>query len=66
MLEYFLRNKGTVLSREEITQNVWDMPLEASTNLLNVYMNSLRRKIDKDFETKLIHTRKGIGFVMKE
>ncbi|WP_157603300.1 winged helix-turn-helix domain-containing protein [Spirosoma telluris] len=65
-MEYFLRNKGTVLSREEITQNVWDMPLEASTNLLNVYMNSLRRKIDKDFETKLIHTRKGIGFVMKE
>lgn len=66
ILEYFLRNQGTVLSREEITQNVWDMPVEASTNLLNVYINSLRKKIDKDFKTKLIHTRKGIGFVMKE
>ncbi|GAB4021201.1 response regulator transcription factor [Spirosoma sp. KCTC 42546] len=66
ILEYFLRNQGTVLSREEITQNVWDMPVGVGTNLLNVYINSLRKKIDKDFETKLIHTRKGIGFVMKE
>ncbi|MVM30494.1 response regulator [Spirosoma sp. HMF4905] len=66
LLEYFLRNKGTVLSREEITQNVWDMPATVGTNLLNVYMNSLRKKIDKDFDVKLIHTRKGIGFVMKE
>ncbi|QMW05251.1 response regulator transcription factor [Spirosoma foliorum] len=66
LLEYFLRNKGTVLSREEITQNVWEMPTNVGNNLLNVYMNSLRKKIDKDFAIKLIHTRKGIGFVMKE
>ncbi|MFD2934086.1 response regulator [Spirosoma flavum] len=66
ILEYFLRNQGTVLSREEIAQNVWDMPIGVGANLLNVYINSLRKKIDKDFDTKLIHTRKGIGFVMKE
>ncbi len=68
ILEYFLRNKGTVLSREEIAQNIWDMPGEAgaNANLLNVYINSLRKKIDKDFDTKLIHTRKGFGFVIEE
>lgn len=66
ILEYFLRNQGTVLSREEIAHNVWDMSVEVGANLLNVYINSLRKKIDKDFATKLIHTRKGIGFVMKE
>lgn len=68
LLEYFLRNKGTVLSREEIAQNIWDTPVDAgaNANLLNVYINSLRKKIDKGFDTKLIHTRKGIGFVMKE
>ena len=66
ILEYFLRNQGTVLSREEIAENVWDIPIDAGANLLNVYINSLRKKIDKDFDIKLIHTRKGIGFVMKE
>ena len=66
ILEYFLRNKGTVLSHEEISQNIWEMPVTASANLLNVYINSLRKKIDKDFDTKLIHTRKGFGFVIEE
>lgn len=66
LLEYFLRNPGTVLSRSEIAENVWDIPFDSGTNLIDVYINSLRKKIDKDFSTKLIHTRKGIGFMMKE
>lgn len=66
LLEYFLRNPGTVLSRSEIAENVWDIPFDSGTNLIDVYINSLRKKIDKDFTTKLIHTRKGIGFMMKE
>lgn len=66
LLEYFLRNPGTVLSRSEIAENVWDIPFDSGTNLIDVYINSLRKKIDKDFMTKLIHTRKGIGFMMKE
>lgn len=66
LLEYFLRNPGTVLSRSEIAENVWDIPFDSGTNLIDVYINSLRKKIDKDFATRLIHTRKGIGFMMKE
>lgn len=66
LLEYFLRNPGTVLSRSEIAENVWDTPFDSGTNLIDVYINSLRKKIDKDFPAKLIHTRKGIGFMMKE
>ncbi len=66
LLEYFLRNPGTVLSRSEIAENVWDIPFDSGTNLIDVYINSLRKKIDKEFATKLIHTRKGIGFMMKE
>ena len=66
LLEYFLRNPGIVLGRSEIAENVWDIPFDSGTNLIDVYINSLRKKIDKDFATKLIHTRKGIGFMMKE
>lgn len=66
LLEYFLRNPGTVLSRSEIAENVWDIPFDSGTNLIDVYINSLRKKIDKDFPAKLIHTRKGIGFMIKE
>ena len=66
LLEYFLRNPGTVLSRNEIAENVWDIPFDSGTNLIDVYINSLRKKVDKEFATKLIHTRKGIGFMMKE
>jgi DNA-binding response OmpR family regulator len=66
LLEYFLRNPGMVLSRSEIAENVWDTPFDSGTNLIDVYINSLRKKIDKDFPAKLIHTRKGIGFMMKE
>ncbi len=66
LLEYFLRNQGTVLSRNEIAENVWDIPFDTGTNLIDVYINSLRKKVDKDFATKLIHTRKGMGYILKE
>ncbi|GAB3639692.1 response regulator transcription factor [Spirosoma arcticum] len=66
LLEYFLRNPGMVLSRSEIAENVWDTPFDSGTNLIDVYINSLRKKIDRDYPAKLIHTRKGIGFMMKE
>lgn len=65
LLDYFLRNQGTVLTRNEIAENVWDIPIDTGTNLIDVYINSLRKKIDKDFPVKLIHTRKGIGYMMK-
>jgi DNA-binding response OmpR family regulator len=65
LLEYFLRHQGTVLTRNEIAENVWDIPIDSGTNLIDVYINSLRKKIDNDFPTKLIHTRKGIGYMMK-
>lgn len=66
LLTYFLRNQGTLLSRNEIAENVWDIPFDTGTNLIDVYINALRKKIDKDFVTKLIHTRKGMGYILKE
>lgn len=66
LLEFFVRNQGVVLSRNEISENVWGISFDNSTNLVDVYINSLRKKIDRDFPTKLIHTRKGIGYIMKE
>ncbi|GAB4033781.1 response regulator [Spirosoma jeollabukense] len=65
LLEYFLRHQGTVLTRNEIAENVWDIPVDSGSNLIDVYINSLRKKIDNDFPIKLIHTRKGIGYMMK-
>jgi two-component system, OmpR family, copper resistance phosphate regulon response regulator CusR len=62
LLEYLMRNKGRVLSRVDIAEKVWDIDFDANTNIIDVYINILRKKIDKDFETKLIHTRKGLGY----
>ncbi|MFT4030782.1 MAG: response regulator transcription factor [Siphonobacter sp.] len=66
LLEYFLRNQGAVLSPHEIIQFVWGETSELHSNVLNVYINSLRNKVDKVFGTKLIHTRIGLGYIMKE
>jgi DNA-binding response OmpR family regulator len=66
LLEYFLANKGKVLSRTAILENVWDCNVDMSTNVVEVYINYLRKKIDKDFDVKLIHTLIGIGYVLKE
>jgi two-component system, OmpR family, copper resistance phosphate regulon response regulator CusR len=66
LLEYFLRNKNRVLSRADIALNVWDIDFDSGTNVIDVYINYLRKKIDKDFESPLIHTLVGMGYVLKD
>jgi DNA-binding response OmpR family regulator len=65
LLEYFLRNPGRVLSRALIAQHVWGVSFDTFTNVIDVYVNYLRRKIDADFEPKLIHTVRGAGYVLR-
>lgn len=65
LLEYFLRNKNRVLSRADIALNVWDIDFDSRTNVIDVYINYLRKKIDKDFDSPLIHTQVGRGYVLK-
>ena len=66
LLEYMLNNQGRVLSRAEIAEHVWDTAFDTGTNFIDVYINYLRKKIDKEHAIKLIHTRPGIGFILKE
>lgn len=66
LLEYFLKNKGKVLSRADIAENVWDLNFDTGTNIIDVYITYLRKKIDKNFTPKLIHTLVGLGYVLKE
>ena len=66
LLEYLLRRKGVVVTRDMILQNVWDTDYEGGSNLIEVYINYLRRKIDHDATTKLIHTVRGVGYVLRE
>ncbi|HXJ37559.1 MAG TPA: response regulator transcription factor [Candidatus Eisenbacteria bacterium] len=65
LLEFFLRNRGRVLSRALIAQRVWGVEFDTFTNVIDVYVNYLRRKIDADFEPKLLHTVRGVGYVLK-
>ena len=65
LLEYFMRNPDKVLTRTMISEHVWDYHFDSMTNVVDVYVNYLRKKIDKDFEPKLIHTLRGIGYMMK-
>ncbi len=65
LLEYLLRNKNRVLSRQKIEDNVWSYDYEGGTNVVGVYVSYLRKKIDDGFEPKLIHTVHGIGYCMK-
>lgn len=65
LLEYLMRNRNRVLSRADITERVWDLDFETGTNIVDVYINFLRKKIDKDFEQKLIHTHAGMGYMIK-
>ncbi len=65
LLEFMLKNPERVLTRTEIAENVWDTHFDTGTNFIDVYINYLRKKIDKDFDTKLIHTRSGMGFILK-
>ena len=66
LLEYMIRNPDRVLSRVEIAEKVWETPFDTGTNFIDVYINYLRKKIDKDFSPKLIHTKSGVGFILKE
>jgi two-component system, OmpR family, copper resistance phosphate regulon response regulator CusR len=63
LLEYFMRNSGRVLSRIDIAEKVWDIKFDSGTNVVDVYVNFLRKKIDKGHDKKLIHTRVGFGYV---
>lgn len=63
LLEYFMRNKGRVVSRIDISEKVWDINFDTGTNVVDVYVNILRKKIDKDFTNKLIHTKVGMGYI---
>ncbi len=66
LLEYFLRNKNRVLSRADIAVNVWEIDFQSNTNVIDVYVNYLRNKIDKKFSEKLIQTHVGMGYILKE
>jgi two-component system copper resistance phosphate regulon response regulator CusR len=65
LLEYLMRNPGKVLSKVEIAEKVWDLDFDTGTNLIEVYVNYLRNKVDKGFEQKLIHTQFGQGYVLR-
>ncbi|RUA06205.1 MAG: DNA-binding response regulator [Fusobacteria bacterium] len=65
LLEYFIKNKNTVLTRIMITEKVWNINFISETNVVDVYINHLRRKIDKSFDDKLIHTVRGVGYILK-
>lgn len=66
LLEYLLRNKGRVLSRIILMEHIWDMHFDSETNIVDVVINRLRRKIDDPFPDKLIHTVRGVGYTIRE
>lgn len=66
LLEYFLKNKNRVVSRADIALHVWDIDFDTRTNVIDVYVNYLRKKIDRGFDEPLIHTQVGMGYVLKD
>jgi len=66
LLEYLMRNKNRVVSRVDIAMNVWDIDFDTNTNVIDVYINYVRNKVDKKFDQKLIHTQVGMGYILKE
>jgi DNA-binding response OmpR family regulator len=66
LLQYLLRNKGRVVSRVDITEQVWETSFDTGSNVIDVYINFLRKKIDKGYNTRLIHTLVGMGYVIKD
>jgi two-component system, OmpR family, copper resistance phosphate regulon response regulator CusR len=66
LLEYLMRNKGKVISRVDIAEKIWEITFDTGTNVIDVYVNFLRKKIDKDFTPKLIHTQIGMGYMLKD
>ncbi|MEO6070112.1 MAG: response regulator transcription factor [Chitinophagaceae bacterium] len=65
LLEYLLRNKNKVVSRADIAINVWDIDFDTNTNVIDVYINYVRNKVDKPFDEKLIQTQVGMGYILK-
>ena len=66
LLEYLLRNKGVVVTRSAIIEHIWEITFDSETNVLDVYVTRLRKKIDDGFEKKLVHTIRGVGYVLRE
>ncbi|GAA4198035.1 response regulator transcription factor [Pedobacter jeongneungensis] len=66
LLEYMAKNRSKILSRIDILENVWDIDFNLGTNVVDVYVNYLRKKIDKNADQKLIHTAVGLGYILKE
>ncbi|MEK7850958.1 MAG: response regulator transcription factor [Deltaproteobacteria bacterium] len=66
LLDYFLRRPNQVLTRTMISEHVWESDFDTFTNVIDVYVNYLRNKVDKEFEKKLIHTIRGVGYILKE
>lgn len=65
LLEYLMRHSGEVVSKMDLAENVWHLNFDPGTNVVELYINYLRRKVDKDFEHKMIHTRPGLGYVLQ-
>jgi DNA-binding response OmpR family regulator len=66
ILEYLLRNKNKVISRTKLSEHVYDFHFDTDTNVIDVFINKLRNKIDKDFSLQLLHTVRGVGYIIKE
>jgi DNA-binding response OmpR family regulator len=66
LLEYLMRNKGIILSREQIISHVWSFDFEGDSNIVDVYIRYLRRKMDKEFSPPLIHTMRGRGYLLTD
>ncbi|MFA6437853.1 MAG: response regulator [Bacteriovoracaceae bacterium] len=66
LLEYFIRNKNKTLNRSTITEHIWNYNFDTGTNIIDVYINHLRTKIDGGFPDKLLHTIRGVGYVLKD
>jgi DNA-binding response OmpR family regulator len=66
LLEYLMRNKNRVVSRADLAINVWDIDFDTNTNVIDVYINYVRNKVDKPFDQKLIQTQVGMGYILRE
>lgn len=66
LLEYLMRNHGKVMTRTQISEHVWDIDFDRGSNVIDVYIKSLRQKVDKGFSQRLIHTVIGVGYVLRE
>jgi DNA-binding response OmpR family regulator len=66
LLEYFIQNKNKVLSKQQLAKDVWGIEFDTGTNMVEVYVNYLRKKVDRDFDQKLIHTQFGHGYILRD